>query len=114
MLLSEYDTECLAQAKKLIDADLSVHYSIATIAHSTGLGATKLKTGFKAAYGYSLFAYLRMQRMKKAAELLSDSRKTIKQIAKATGFRYMNNFIRAFSANYSVSPAAYRKNLLPK
>lgn len=109
MLLSEYDTECLAQAKALIDADLSVHYSIAWLSRTTGIGATKLKAGFKARYGYTIFAYLRIQRMIKAAELLTESRKTIKQIARTTGFRYMNNFTRAFSVYYTISPAAYRK-----
>jgi AraC family transcriptional activator of pyochelin receptor len=108
MPLSEYDIECVKKAKALIDADLSVHYSIAHIASVAGIGATKLKKGFKESYGSSLYAYLREQRMIQAAALLAETGKTLKQVAKTTGFHYTNNFSIAFTKYHKVSPAAYR------
>jgi AraC-like DNA-binding protein len=112
MPLSEHDIECIEQAKALIDADLSVHYSIAHIASVSGIGATKLKKGFKEAYGSSIYAYLRIQRMKKAADLLENTSKTVKQVAKASGFHYTSNFRSAFFNYHKISPSAYRR--LPK
>jgi AraC-like DNA-binding protein len=109
MPLSEYDIECIEKAKTLIDADLSVHYSITHIASVTGIGSTKLKKGFKETYGSSLYAYLREQRMKKAAELLENTHKTIKQVAKATGFHYTSNFANSFTVHHKLTPAAYRR-----
>ena len=109
MALSEYDIECIAKARALIEADLSVHYSIAHLASVSGIGATRLKKGFKETYGASLYAYLRERRMVKAAALLEDTRKTIKQVAKATGFHYTNNFSAAFIKYHKMSPAAYRR-----
>jgi signal transduction histidine kinase len=70
MPLSEYDIECITKAKTLIDADLSIHYSIEHIATVAGIGAGKLKKGFKERYNCSLYAYLRTQRMEEAVSNL--------------------------------------------
>ena len=109
MDITDYDMECIAKAKALIDADTSIHYSIDHIASVAGIGATKLKKGFKKQYQSSLFAYLRTQRMIKAAALLTTTNKTIKQIAKATGFHYTSNFTTAFTTYYKLSPGSYRQ-----
>lgn len=108
MTLSVYDMECVQKAKSLIDRDISRHFSIQAIAASAGLGATKLKKGFKQEYGLGLFAYLRKQRMEMAATLLITSNKTIKQIAKTTGFHYTSNFTTSFIKFHMQSPAQYR------
>jgi AraC-like DNA-binding protein len=108
MPLSAYDMECLQKAKAFIDKDISRHFAIQEIAESAGIGSTKLKKGFKQQYGLGLFAYLRKQRMEMAAILLSTTNKTIKQIAKTTGFHYTSNFSSAFKAYYKKSPARYR------
>jgi len=107
--LSEYDIECVRKAKEYIDANISIHISIDLLAQKSGIGATKLKAGFKWHYGYSPFLYLRNQRMIKAGELLRNSYKTTKQIAKATGFKHSNNFITAFKVHYRVTPRQYRR-----
>jgi AraC-like DNA-binding protein len=111
MPLTAYDIQCIEKAKAFIDADMSIHYSIGHIAGVAGIGATKLKKGFRALYGYSLFGYLRGQRMIKAAELLLTTGRTIKQIAKATGFHYTSNFTKAFTVHYKISPGAYRQQV---
>jgi len=105
---TDYDIECIKRAKSIIDADISRHINIATIAQKSGIGETKLKRGFKEYYGSSPFTYLREQRMIKAGQLILETNKTIKQIAKATGFTYSNNFTTAFSSYYHVSPRRYR------
>jgi AraC family transcriptional regulator, transcriptional activator of the genes for pyochelin and ferripyochelin receptors len=109
MHFNEYDIECLNKAKAFIDADISTHITIAILAHRSGIGETKLKKGFKEYYGRSLFTYLRIQRMIKARQLILETNKTIKQIAKETGFRHPNNFTKAFSSYYHVAPNRYRK-----
>lgn len=109
MALSTYDMECLQKAKVLIEKDLSRHLPIAEIAAASGIGCTKLKRGFKEQFGYPVFVYLRRQRMQYAASLLTDTNKTIKQIAKATGFHYASNFTTAFTSFHHISPALYRQ-----
>lgn len=92
----------------MIDADTSVHYSIELIAEKVGIGKTKLKIGFKEYFKMGLFTYLREKRMLKAAELLKNSNKTIKEISKATGFKYYSNFLSAFTAYHGLPPSKYR------
>ena len=111
MEITDYDIECIEKAKALIDADTSVHYSIEHIATVAGIGSTKLKKGFREKYKSSLFSYLRKQRMIKAANLLTTSNKSIKQIAKVTGFQHLTNFTRAFTNYYKISPGNYRQQL---
>jgi AraC-like DNA-binding protein len=112
MPFSAYDIECIEKAKKMIDTDIRRHLSICSVAESVGMGATKLKTGFKQMYGLGLFAYLQQQRMDKAATLLTDTDKTIKEISKIAGFRYRSNFITAFTAYHGMPPGRYRKKHL--
>jgi|SRR5665213_1936991 len=109
MSFTDYDIECFKKAKSIIDVDTSVHYSIETLAEKIGIGKTKLKKGFKEYFKMGLFAYLREQRMIKAAQLLINSNKTIKEISKATGYKYYSNFLSAFTAYYGIPPSKYRK-----
>lgn len=111
MALSTYDMECLQKAKTLIEKDLSRHFTISEIAAVSGIGTTKLKQGFKKQFGHPIFVYLRRQRMQYAASLLTDTNKTIKQIAKAVGFLYTSNFTTAFTSFHHISPALYRKTI---
>lgn len=108
MSFSDYDIECFEKAKSVIDADISRHYSIEFIAEKIGIGKTKLKIGFKKYFRMGLFTYLREQRMIKAAEHLVHSNKTIKEISKATGYKYYSNFITAFTTYHGMPPSKYR------
>lgn len=108
MEFTDYDIECIKKAKSVIDRDISMHYSIEFIAVQSGIGKTKLKTGFKHCYGLGLFTYLRKQRMIRAAELIAEARKTNKEIARLTGFKHPSNFISAFAAYHGLTPSKYR------
>jgi AraC family transcriptional regulator, transcriptional activator of the genes for pyochelin and ferripyochelin receptors len=107
--LSPYDIECLEKAKQLIEADLSQHISIADLAQKVALGTTKLKNGFAQQYGTPIYSYLRTIRMLKAVELLTDSNKTVKEIARLTGFKHKNNFTSAFNRYHGFTPGMLRK-----
>lgn len=109
MELSAYDIECLQRAKALIDQDRSIHHRTADIAHAAGMGATRLKAGFKQYYGMALYSYLREQRMQLALHLLENTDKTIKAIAKETGFLFVTNFSAAFKKRFGSSAGKYRR-----
>lgn len=108
MSFTSYDIECIKKAKALIDADISKHFTIEFLSEKAGIGNTKLKRGFKQLFGMGLFTYLRKQRMIRAAELVVETNKTIKEIAKTIGFRYPNNFISAFKSYHGMLPTQYR------
>jgi AraC-like DNA-binding protein len=108
-MLNKYDLECLQKAKAYIDKNSREHHSIDDIARTVGMGATRLKEAFKQYYGSGLYTYLREQRMKRAAELLEDNDKTIKEIAKGLGFKHTSNFTTAFKKKFAVTPAKFRR-----
>ena len=109
MHLTDYDIECINKAKELIDANLGTHFTIEFIAVKATIGKTKLTIGFRQYYGMGLYSYLRKQRMIKAAELMAETRRTIKQIAGDTGFKYASNFTKAFAAYHGLTPGKYRE-----
>jgi AraC-like DNA-binding protein len=108
MVLSDYDIECLKNARAIIDSS-NLHRTIEEIAHSVGMGATRLKAGFKLYYGSGLYAYLREQRMQRARQMLTEGKKTIKTIAAATGYKHTSNFTSAFKRRFNKTPAALRR-----
>jgi len=108
--MTAYDKECIEHAKRIVESDLHTHWSIAAIAVKVGIGRTKLVLGFKALYGVGLYAYLRQLRMEKAAELLSNSYRPIKDIARSTGFNHTSNFTISFTDYYGQTPTEYRRN----
>lgn len=108
--LSTYDIECLEKARQLIEADLSQHISIADLSQKVALGTTKLKNGFAQQYGTPIYSYLRIKRMLRAVELLTDTDKTVKEIARLTGFKHKNNFTSAFKRYHGYTPRNLRKS----
>ena len=111
MSLTQYDIECLYEAREMIAADISRHYTIEQIAKHVGLSATKLKKGFKELFKTTLFEYLETERMEKAKQLMRSTDKSLKQISRLAGFRYINNFNRTFKRKFGVSPHEWRKGL---
>jgi len=109
---TDYDIECIKNAKQIIDAHLERHYRIEFLAYKVNIGRTKLKSGFQRYYCLGLFSYLRKQRMIKAAELIVETDKTIKQIATLTGFKYASNFSKAFVTFHGLTPGKYREYFL--
>ena len=103
------DIDGVQQAKRIIDADISRHFTIEDIARQVALGKTKLKYGFRLLYGKGLYTYLREARMQKAMELVMETHKTFKAIAKACGFKHYNNFIAAFTKFHGTTPGNARK-----
>lgn len=108
-MLTKYDTECLKQARELIDKDPSRHYTIPEIARHVALSPTKLKTGFKKLFGMGLYKYLQQERLEKGKYLLENSEKTLKEISRSLGYRYKNNFSTSFKKKFGKPPAAWRK-----
>lgn len=107
--MTTYDIECIENAKKIIDADISRHFTISDIAQQVTLGSTKLKESFKQHYGKGLYTYLKEARMKKAMELSIATQRPFKEISRDVGFKHYNNFITAFTKYHGYSPGKARK-----
>lgn len=111
MPLTPNDIKRLYEMKDLILEDFSRHYTIEQIAALTTLSPTKLKKGFKLVFGSGPFEYFETARLEKAKEMMSDRNISLKQISKKVGFKYQNNFSKAFKKRFGMTPGAWRKTL---
>jgi len=112
MHVTLYDIECLQKAKDLVDADLMRHYTIPEITRHAGISATKLKSGFRQLFGMGLYQYHKEQRLIKAADLLENSHKTLKEISYSLGYKHTCNFITAFKKRYGKPPGQWKNSSL--
>ena len=80
------------------------------IADEFGLEMSNLSKRFKKEWGINISEYIQMIRLKKAKELLSDEKYTIKIIAEQCGYVNSDVFIRAFKRYEGITPGRYRSN----
>ena len=109
MPITEFDKEVALGIRNIINAELSVHYTVGYLAEKAAMSESRLKRLFKIVCKMTLYAYLSQQRMRYAVEQLQQNQKPVRQIAKLTGFKNYSNFIRAFKKHTGLPPSKYRR-----
>ncbi|MCP5536361.1 MAG: helix-turn-helix transcriptional regulator [Akkermansiaceae bacterium] len=79
------------------------------VADHCGLSRDWLSRHFKKATGHSLPEYIRQHRLDSAAELLTETDRSITEICFESGFQSISQFNRLFHKKFSMSPSAFRK-----
>lgn len=97
-----------AVEERLGDAELSGD----DICRKLGMSYPVVYRKLSALTGRSLNVYIRLIRLQKASELLSDPSLSISEIAYQTGFNDPKFFSRVFSEEFNASPTEYRKNII--
>lgn len=103
--LREHDRARIEFAKQLIGRNIREPYSLIELARHAGLNDFKLKKGFKALVGTTVFGYLADLRMEKAMLLLRDEKKPVNLVAHEVGYRNPHHFTAAFKRRYGVLPS---------
>lgn len=67
-----------------------------------------LLTHFKSKYNTTIHKFLLDYRLKKAAELLTNKKQTVKEIAYQCGFEDPNYFCKVFKKEYQCSPLEFK------
>ena len=106
--ITEDDIAAAQQADHIIGTDLSMHYTIRTLARKVGTNVSRLKKTFKQLYGVGPFERLLLKRMEHAKFLLATTNKPIKEVAVEAGYADAGNFITAFGENFDISPLKWR------
>jgi AraC-like DNA-binding protein len=109
IVFTRHAVGCVADAKELLLADLSCHYTIPQLARKVGLNSRTLQDCFKAIYGKSVFVYGQEVRMEHSKDLLQDPDLTIQEIAEACGYHEQSNFGAAFKKKFGVGPGEWRR-----
>lgn len=78
------------------------------IADNFSYSLSSIKRIFKEETGHSIISYLNDIRMKKAKDLLRDSRASIEEISLQVGFSNVHYFSSAFKKRWNMSPSHFR------
>jgi transcriptional regulator GlxA family with amidase domain len=97
----------LRQVVEMIDSDPSL--SIRDLAVGVSLSPAHLQRLFKQQTGIQLGSLVAEKKLQKAAQLLTVSNLSIKEIAHAVGYRHHSSFVRAFQRRFAQAPKNYRR-----
>ncbi|MFB9076264.1 helix-turn-helix domain-containing protein [Flavobacterium procerum] len=112
MSLKEYDIEKIHLAKSILEENISVSLSLVELSRRSGLNDFKLKKGFKEVFGTTVFSYLYEIRMNEAKKLIVKNEKAIAEISLLCGYKFVQNFTKAFKDKFGVTPKEFRKSNL--
>ncbi len=93
---------------RYLDSSYMKPISLREAAAICGYSSSYFMKFFKSFTGTTFVEYLNNCRLKKAAELLTDTDETVLAISEATGFENHSYFIRLFKRYYGTTPYQYR------
>jgi AraC family transcriptional regulator len=96
----------LRQIVKIIETEISC--SIRDLALRVSLSPAHLQRLFKQETGAQLGSFVVERRLQKAAQLLTVSNMSIKEIAHTVGYRHHSSFVRAFHRRFARAPKQFR------
>lgn len=117
MYATDKDKEFADKLTRIVEEELeNPDFTVDDFAARMALGRTIFYRKVKGITGYPPKEYLRIIRMKKAAELLLDANINVSEVAYKVGISDPFYFSRCFKAQFGVSPSVYQKNggVVPK
>lgn len=108
---SNADKARLLEAKNIVEQNLKHPCSLIELSRKTGLNDFKLKRGFKALFGNTVFGYLAGLRMNLAYKLLREGN-SVNEVAEAVGYKNAHHFTAAFKKHFDMLPSKVSKLML--
>ncbi len=106
----DWDRKFLIRAMKIIEKNLTNDdFNVNVFAAEMGMGRTTFYKKIKSLTTYSANDLIKIVRLKKAAQLLRTSNKSITEIYYDTGFNNGSYFASCFQKQYGVLPSDYRQ-----
>ena len=119
-LCREYENQMHTESRMLVSAGraaafMEEHFdrtplTLDEICRNAFVSVPTLLRHFKKACGTTPMQYLEKVRLKKAAELLENTRLRVSDVAFACGFASPNYFARRFQAQFGRAPSLYRRD----
>lgn len=105
------DRERILRARDLLIKKLSYPPSLRELAGQVGMSHTHLNKGFRAVFGFTVFEYLRKERLAYARMLIEENPDDLTWIAYESGFCSSSHFAASFLREYGIRPSEYRKSM---
>ena len=110
MTLTSADERFLQKAMDLVKKNLSnADLNIEEMGSELGMSRAQLYRKIDAVSGQSVHEFIRIVRLKKAAELLTNSDFQISEIVERVGFNSFAYFTKSFKDYFGVTPSAYKR-----
>lgn len=102
------DERLMKRVMKVIEQHIFDHnLSVETLAQEVGISRVHLNRKLKELTNQTTTDFIKNIRLKRAAELLSQKKHSIAEVADMVGFQNANNFSTAFRKLYGMSPREY-------
>lgn len=95
-------------ARSILLARMTAPPRLPELARLAGLNEAKLKAGFRARFGDTVYGTLRRHRLDEARRLLGEGRCNVTEVALRVGYSNPSKFAAAFKAAFGVSPSHVR------
>lgn len=100
-----------ANVRELIDSLLDANFTLESISREVGMSVNTLQRMFHAAYGTTVFEYVRRAKLQRARDALERDGVSISEAAYLAGYTSAANFATAFKRMYGISPKVFRSSL---
>lgn len=100
----------LQRGRYLLETNYNYQWSVRELAAACNVSTSQIAHTFTRNTGMSPLRYLREVRMRKAAEWLSDTDRTITEIALEVGFASSQHFASTFHKYIGMTPSQYRRS----
>lgn len=107
--ISEMQTILAKKAAEFLRQNPMSFYSVTELADTFHVSQTHLQNAFKGVYGVTIYAYMRIQRIHKAASLLVHTNDPIIAVAVECGYSNPSKFAEAFKEIMGETPSDYRR-----
>ncbi|NKB46127.1 MAG: helix-turn-helix domain-containing protein [Alphaproteobacteria bacterium] len=108
-IVKAFSDRQIGRSLELIHASPAESWTVERLASDVGMSRSRFSDRFKELMGMGPMGYLANWRMQKALSLLEDSRSSVQQVARETGYLSSAAFTRAFSGKFGVAPTEYRR-----
>lgn len=109
--LSSTDEKFLKRITAIVQTNMTeIDFSIEDFAREACLSRVQLHRKLQALTGLSASRFIRVLRLKRAAELLKQQTGNVSEVAFAVGFNSLSHFNRSFREQYKKSPTEYLSN----
>jgi len=112
--ITSLDEKLISKAIKLVEDNMSnTDFSVEKLSRELGMSRVHLYKKLTALTGKSPIEFIRIMRLKRAAQLLGKSQQTVSEIAYEVGFNDPRYFSRYFKAEFGVLPSQYSNSKKP-
>lgn len=103
------DIERIHEARRILTGNLDNPPTLHQLGRQVGINTNKLNRGFRQAYGTTVHALLRRERLARARLLLEEDRLSITEIGHQLGFSDASHFVREFSRQFGTTPGRFAR-----